>query len=274
MTTFLLWNVQKKDLSGLVVRLVKEHRVGVVVLVERPERDEALLQALRETGRFTRVESHNRIGVYTRLGRSACVRLRPPVDDERMDFWHLCPGGRTDMLLAAVHGLDRVNYGDDRRGLHFQRLTANVGQLERQLNHKRTAVVGDFNASPFETAVAGALGLHAIRMSEVGGRDHRIIMQQRYEFFYNPMWTCYGRGDPSPPATYYFNGSDVYELFWRMLDQVVVRPQMLPYFPERSLRIVRRAGLTSLLTAAGLPNETDASDHLPLVFRIKLREAR
>ena len=46
MTTFLLWNVQNKQLDGHIVRLVAQHRVDVVLLVEHPKPDDALQSQL------------------------------------------------------------------------------------------------------------------------------------------------------------------------------------------------------------------------------------
>jgi hypothetical protein len=67
MAKFLLWNVQKKPLDGLVVRLADEHRVRVVILVERPADDSTPVRALQGAGSFVRIPSWDRFGVYTRF---------------------------------------------------------------------------------------------------------------------------------------------------------------------------------------------------------------
>src|SRR5262249_55601028 len=112
-------------------------------------------------------------------------------------------------------------------------------------------------------------GLHAIRMKAVGGRTSRSVLGTEYPFFYNPMWGCYGRATNAAPATYYWNGSDVHDVFWHMLDQVVIRPEVLPIFPEDRLKILRKVGSIDFLTRSGFPDEINASDHLPVVFELK-----
>jgi hypothetical protein len=113
-------------------------------------------------------------------------------------------------------------------------------------------------------------GLHAIRLTDLNGRKDRNVLGRAYEFFYNPMWRCYGRpGDP--PATHYYYGYEVHELFWHLLDQVVLRPDLLPLFPEKRLRILGEAGGVSLLTERGVPDQATASDHLPVLFAIRHR---
>jgi hypothetical protein len=271
MVTFLVWNVQRKPLEGLIVRLAQQHRVHVLILVERPESDDILLHALQGVGRYRRVESDERFGVYSRFPDSCFIRLLPPVGLDRVDFWQLRPPrGATEILLTAVHGPDRVHYDDDRRELFFDRVVSTVRWAEGRIGHRRTVIVGDFNANPFERSVGGIRGLHAIGVTDINGRNYRTVMDLRYDFFYNPMWACYGGGRNSPPATYYYNGSDVHEVFWHMLDQVVLRPEVLSQFPEHRLRILRWAGPQDLLTPSGLPDERNGSDHLPILFDLKL----
>jgi Endonuclease/Exonuclease/phosphatase family len=276
MATFLLWNVQKKPLDGLLVRLVQEHNVHIVILVERPEADAVLLQALQTqvTQRFTRVPSHERFGVYSRFPLKAFERLSPVVPCDRMDFWRLKrTNADTEVLLCAVHGLDKINNSEARQALFFDRLHEEIKRAEHEANHSRTLLVGDFNANPFEASMGSVSGLHAVRMRSVGGRPFRTVMGVNYEFFYNPMWSSYGQQGDSPPATFYYNGSDVHEVFWHMIDQVVLRPELLPQFPERRLRILRRAGPIDLLTPMGLPGADNGSDHLPILFDLSLRGA-
>ena len=170
MATFLIWNVQKKPLEGLIVRLVQEHDVHIVILIERPESDATLLQALQTqvTQRFTRMPSHTRFGVYSRFPPNAFERLSPPVPNDRMDFWRLRPTtADTEVLLCAVHGPDKVNKADDWRELFFQRVAEQIKWAEGKIDHRRTFLVGDFNANPFEAAVGSVRGLHAVRMSAV-----------------------------------------------------------------------------------------------------------
>lgn len=55
-----------------------------------------------------------------------------------------------------------------------------------------------------------------------------------------------------------------------MLDQIVLRPQALHMFSEKNLRVLTEAGNVSLLSSRGLPDRTNASDHLPVLFKLNL----
>jgi hypothetical protein len=268
--TFLLWNVHNRRLDELVVRLVQQQKVHVLLLVEHPKPAAKLLGRLKTVGAFEAVPSHERFGVYVSFSSSLMTRIAPPVPDERVDYWDVNVSKKNRLLLVLVHGLDIVNNSEEKRGLFFERLARDIEWVESGLGHKSTVVAGDFNANPFDAIVGGARGLHAIRVKDVGGKTTRSVRNQDYEFFCNPMWSCYRGWEKGPPGTHYFNGSDVHEVFWHMPDQVVLRPQALHLFSEKHLRILAEAGNVSLLTARGLPDAAAASDHLPVLFRLNL----
>jgi hypothetical protein len=84
------------------------------------------------------------------------------------------------------------------------------------------------------------------------------------------MWNFFGdaRGD-KPPGTYYRAGSDNVEYFWHTFDQVLIRPDLLDRFESGKLRILTTDGIAGFLRN-GIPNKSNASDHLPLLFKIAL----
>jgi endonuclease/exonuclease/phosphatase family metal-dependent hydrolase len=275
MTTFLFWNVQNKQLDGYIVRLVQEHQVDVLLLLEHPKPDNTLFTQLNHVRQYQRVTTHNRFGVYVSFDSSQMVRITPPTTTagDRVDYWDININKKNRLFLVLVHGLDIINYSEQARSLFFERLRNDVVWIEDndiQVGHKQTVILGDFNANPFEAIVGGISGLHAIRVKEVGGKRNRSISGENYEFFCNPMWSCYKGWEKSPPGTHYFNGGDVHEVFWHMIDQVVLRPQALHMFSEKDLHVLTEAGNNTLLTSRGLPDKGNASDHLPVLFKLNL----
>ena len=265
----LFWNVQRKPLDGVVVRLVEEHDVDFLVIIESAGDPDRLLGPLRGVGDYRQIPSQKRFAAYGKFDPSSVDRLQPPVDNRRMDFWHLTLAGHADASILVVHGLDVRNHSPEERRLFFERLTENVRWIESKVGHKRTVILGDLNANPFDAVVTGATGLHAIRMKEVNGYSRRCVLGRSYDFFYNPMWGCF-RGSEIPLGSYYFYNYGENELFWHMVDQVVLRPEAIPLFPEEQLRILKSAGPIGLLTDRGIPDQKIGSDHLPVLFRLNL----
>ena len=69
------------------------------------------------------------------------------------------------------------------------------------------------------------------------------------DFFYNLMWRAYGHllDSDAGAATHYWMGANARELGWHMLDQVVLRPEESPRFPEHQNRLEVRLDVPILL---------------------------
>ena len=104
---------------------------------------------------------------------------------------------------------------------------------------------------------------------KVAERLERVVQGTAYRFFYNPMWGFFGDRTIGPPGTYYHRSARVAELFWHMLDQVLLRPELMHLLHD--LAILDNIRGQSLVThPGGLPHNAICSDHLPLAFRLEL----
>lgn len=267
MAAFLLWNVDRKPLDGLVQNLVRQYNIDIVLLVEFAFGTSRLSGILPADGLFKR-GSPKRFGVFSRIAHPV-KPLRYPLGS-RVKFWRWLPpsGGRG--LIVLLHGLDRRNYDDSTRRVFFRRVADAVRRDEKLKGHAHTIVVGDFNAHPFESSIVASDGLHAIGVLSVKKGDARKVREAgaATDFFYNPMWRVYGHREhhDAGAATHHWVGSWAHELGWQMLDQVVLRPGEAARFPEERLQIVSKIGGISLLDTQGLPDRQTASDHLPVIF--------
>jgi hypothetical protein len=82
------------------------------------------------------------------------------------------------------------------------------------------------------------------------------------------MWNFLGDAPSGPPGTYFYSGSAPVTHFWHTFDQVLIRPELLINFKDENVSVLTNAGSNSLLDARGRPDTTNASDHLPLLFKI------
>jgi hypothetical protein len=86
------------------------------------------------------------------------------------------------------------------------------------------------------------------------------------------MWGYFGDVTGSPAGTYYYERAEQTMYFWNIFDQVLLRPDLLPYFRSEDLQILTGDGRSSFLSAKGLPDNSIASDHLPVLFKLHLVE--
>ncbi len=274
MAAFLLWNVHRRPtLDGLVERLVVQHQIDIVLLVEYATGLSQLPGLLLANGHtHIRQASPDKFGVFVRATHTFRP-LRHPLD-KRAKLWRWIPPGGQEGLIALVHGYDRRHYSNGTRRLLLRHVHDAIRYQENRLHHKRSVVAGDFNAHPFESAVTSADGLHAMGVRSIRGRGSRRIRGAagRTDFFYNLMWRLYGQqsAHDAGTATHHWMRNQVHEFGWHMLDQVVIRPGETDRFPENHLQVVTRVGGISLLDAAGRPDVAVGSDHLPVVFHWNL----
>jgi endonuclease/exonuclease/phosphatase (EEP) superfamily protein YafD len=178
--------------------------------------------------------------------------------------------GHEQILLAAVHLPSKLYIDEVGHTLECVGLAEAIRETETRANHSRTVLAGDFNMNPFEAGITTAMGLHGVMAKEVAGRGARTVQGASYPFFYNPMWGHFGDTTKGPPGTYYYERADHNVFFWNIFDQVLIRPSLLDVFDNEHLMVLTDDGSDSLLSERGRPDRLAASDHLPLLFRLRL----
>jgi len=119
--------------------------------------------------------------------------------------------------------------------------------------------------NPFEEGVVKATGLHAMMTRATANERFRTVQGREYPFFYNPMWGFFGDRTDGPAGTYHYRPSGHLSFEWNIIDQVLIRPDALPWFKD-DIEIVTRIGETELMDANGRPDKKTGSDDFPLVF--------
>lgn len=153
-----------------------------------------------------------------------------------------------------------------KRGIAIARIVEEIQIQEEKLGIEKTIIVGDINENPYETGCLGASGFHGIPVYKDTMKKYRVIMDESFKMFYNPMWNLLG--DFSfPPGTYYYSGNEVENSFWNVYDQVMIRPCLRGQFVDDELKILCETKKRKLIDANNHPDKK-ISDHLPIVFEI------
>jgi hypothetical protein len=89
------------------------------------------------------------------------------------------------------------------------------------------------------------------------------------------MWSIMGRAEA--PGTFYWEDDDPENPYWHCLDGVLIRPSLLESFRDEDLRvdswITGPAGeKVDLIRRAKLHCKVAYSDHLPILFTLRLQE--
>ncbi len=282
-TNFLFWNVDrntikkntgKEKLEPILGDLARELDLGVIMLAETGGLDQpALLDALQnKTGtRYFEIPSEcKKIRTYALNAKGFTERHA----SKRLSIleW-LSPDGKAN-LLAIGHFFDKISYPNDTdRFMMACEWAGEIKQTEEKLGINRTVFVGDLNMNPFEVPAISASGFHGVSSKRVAKKVFRTIRQKQYPYFYNPMWNLLG-DDNEPPGSFYYRNAGPSDILWNMLDQVMIRPELIPLLKKESIKLITQCNQQSFLTTKAKCPNPNFSDHLPLHFTFEHEKRR
>lgn len=270
MMSFLFWNLGKKHLLDSVAALALNYDIDILMLVENIINPIDILNALNNSSEpsyhYSPCLNCNKVYIFTKFSSNfITIKYETP----RLTIRQLKLPGRIEFLLAVTHFIDKGNYKSSSQHEEAESLAENIREIENDVGHSRTVLVGDLNMSPFDDGVVGARALHGVMSRRIASNVERRVQNKCYSFFYNPMWCLFNDGTRGPPGTYYCSESEHVAFFWYMFDQVMVRPELIDKFNIDSLHIVESDGFMSFLSQRGTPI-ANVSDHLPITFRIEI----
>jgi hypothetical protein len=269
--TFLFWNLKRPRLDVLA-SLVQQNVVDILMLAECPASPSSVLTALNSSvaSYFFVPDKCRKIAVYTRFSEQY---LLPHATGNDFTIGRLALPGRIEILLCVVHFPSKLRQNPVDQTQFATHFGSNVlAPAEVKARHARTLLVGDLNMNPYEDGVVVYNGLHAVMTREIAQKAPRLVNRvESNRFFYNPMWRHFGEQPDGHAGTYYYRNPKARADFWNVYDQVLVRPDLLPFFRDEDLRILNYdARLKVSLLRNRKPDAESISDHLPILLRLSI----
>ena len=192
---------------------------------------------------------------------------------ERMLFYKVSLNS-FDFLLTPIHFPSRIFATTSKQkdiSVHFKNY---IEKVEKE-NNLKSIVVGDFNMNPFEPGMIHHEGFQALPSQNLA--ETKEFYGVPYKSFYNPTWEKYGdytltKGSivRKPSGSYYFENSRDLNYYWYILDQVIMRKELIPHFCFEHFHYVTSIETPNDLLKPDLsPNDEIYSDHLPITFSLK-----
>lgn len=260
---YLFWNINKKDLSIPITKLLSEYQCDFVAFSEMDIDSDLLLRSLTSLNLsyYPITVMCDRIKIFTRFSPEW---IRPLHDSSYYTILKVRHESLGYHIVAVVHFPSKL-YADEYDHMSQARtLKSEIEALEQAENIVQTVIFGDFNMNPFEEGMVNADTLFTVPCRNVASIRSRKIKGQDYSMFYNPMWSMFG-DQHAPPGTYFYSQASIKSYYWHLFDQVIIRPSLTDSFPLDKLKIIYSVKGLSLTNDKGYP---DASDHLPLYFEI------
>jgi len=269
MLTFLFWNLGGRKRLDILANLVQRHAVDILLLAECNIPAGKVLERLNpKKNQFYFVPSGcQKITIFTRFAADFFPQQGGGDD---FTFRRLTlPNRSPELLVGIVHFPSKLRQKQEDQIGYAVGFSRVLNNMEETVGHQRTILVGDMNMNPYEDAVVMATGLHAVMTRKLAERPVRKVKFPSNPYFYNPMWSHFGDGKPTPPGTFFYSTPKQRADFWNIYDQVLLRQELLPYFRNEDLRILHSDGSTSFMKD-DVPDDSVASDHLPILFCLNL----
>lgn len=255
------WNTNKNEkINNYISDIIEENLVDIFVLAEY----EANIEELKQ-----KIKLHNIVieqAITIGCDRITILKRRKDVKPGFQNKYCSMQIIDDKYLLVCLHLPSKLYADELKRGIAISRIVEEIQNYEKNLNIEKTIIVGDINENPYESGCLGANGFHGIPVYKDTMKKYRIIMDESFKMFYNPMWNLLG--DFSfPPGTYYYSGNEVENSFWNVYDQVMIRPCLREQFVDDELKIICATKKRKLIDANKHPDKS-ISDHLPIVFEI------
>ncbi|PDZ04043.1 hypothetical protein CON03_20370 [Bacillus cereus] len=288
---FMFWNVnlstqgddynkRLENIMKVIVETSKEYNLDFILLAEAQKfNTQEMLKLLNYDKEKYRVGIREDILLDT---KQRFVILHT-IDKENVVWQKIEPKRRilstyynlygTKILINLVHLRDKYNYSDKTLDGHARNHAKYIRRLEDEFKIKNSLMVGDFNLNPYQDGMINVDAFNAIMCPNIASKGIRRWSGEEYKYFYNPTWSIFGKqGDGQVLGTYFYNNSSEVDVaYWYMLDQLLLRKDMLDLYKSSSLEIISKVKTIELTNDKGIPNTAEYSDHFPIKFTIEIK---
>lgn len=277
---FLFWNIHKKtSFYQSIGQMAQKYNIDVLMIAELEENEKGnLLSAINGIygkEEFVHIPGYNWKKVLVFAKKGIKIAAFDESGNRICAFKIFSEILQKDIILFPLHFYDKHSFDTEEQNERIGKIKDFIEEVENRNSpdEKMSIVCGDFNLNPFETPMIKTKGMHTVMDKRIAEKGKRTVEGDKYHFFYNPMWGFYGDNGKGGTVcgTYFLNRSHHIELFWHLLDQVVIRPKLMEYFDDDGLEIITQIDENELLlNQNGKIDQTKYSDHLPLKFCINI----
>jgi exonuclease III len=191
------WNINQNTHAGiktLIAMWADAHDLDILVLLECKISDPDLEESLNQINMSNYMASPSFLPkpyfrVFTKFDKAYSS---PVKDAPRIQAREIIEPFVGRFSLVLVHYPSKLHWQEQDQNAGASELGRFVEDLENQVGHDRTLILGDFNMHPFQAGMVQTTGLHATMDKRTALQQSRVVNGREYKFFYNPMWSFFG----------------------------------------------------------------------------------
>lgn len=262
---YLFWNTNKKDVNEIIYSLVKEYTPTILALAEYGKEIGDLAKNINKYTDMSYIATEKfacrvQILIHEKLSQ----RIKHCADHTNYTIKILPYNSYNDYhIVAFVHLPSKMQDNREKNRHLLEQITCKINALADDKNRK-AVILGDFNLNPYEDAMTYLTGCNAVSSKNVAMKISRKDKNEKYFYYYNPMWNFLG-DFKGINGTYYYDKTSDHSRYWNTFDQFVVSPALIKDIDE--IEIIENVGGISLVNKNGVP-DPNISDHYPLYFRL------
>lgn len=256
----LFWNLKQNSNERIIADIIAEQDIDIAVFAEHLQTDFSTVCNFL-SGQYTPYPGYGGCEKITLIAKTTYT-ITVKREQTRYTLYS-CSIGTSTYNLAGIHLPANPNSNADDRKNVIRDIVYDVCELERKSKCKNTIVIGDFNASPFDSELTQKDAFNAVIYKDlINNAEYVQSNNKRYRRFYNPM-VHYISEDTQTYGSFYYSGN-INSLYWYCYDQILVRKPLVSHI--ESLQYAKTIGDKKLIKRT--KPDASISDHLPLIVRI------
>ncbi len=174
----LFWNTGKRPVADLLRDISRRRELDVLVLAETADPIERLVSQLNRDAERVYFSAPDPLAKSVKrplhiLTRLPGDRVRAVQDSDGVMVRQVFPVIGPDFTIVAVHLRSKLFRDQDDQVSGARYVNGDIEKAERQVGHRRTLVIGDFNMNPFERGLVNFDCFHAVMSRDTASRRSR-----------------------------------------------------------------------------------------------------
>jgi len=249
----LVWNINHNKVDDLLSQAAEDEKLDIIVVIEPNSNPGSLIPKINQKKvRFVHnSDSCLHVELYSRFNQP---QIKNIYSSKRTTSWNIEVGLNQELTIIATHFVDKWSNTYEDQIVKIHDLLEEISLIESKLKHRNVILIGDFNLNPYDSIMYAPHQLHAISCRKT---VKRLAIRKNGDVFYNPSWNLFG-DNAGVPGTYYRSTTST--PYWFILDQVLIRPDLIDNFDSSKLKVLSKIGAKKLTSSAGIPIKK-YSDH-------------
>ena len=254
----LFWNLAKHNLSKYIKEILAEQDIDVAIFAEHSGVDFRMLCEKVLNGKYVFIEGYGNCEKI-RLIAKYSIKVSVRREDVRYSISSVSILNQK-YIVAGVHLPAKPYASPSDREIPIQEMLSAIQDVEKEVKHSRTIVMGDFNCSPFDVEMISKNKMNVVLFKKLINKAEIVTCNRRqYKRFYNPIIEYLTEKDESYGSYYYAGNAE--SLYWYCYDQLLVRKALANDI--QNVYFCKRVGNTNLIK--NLRPNSAISDHLPII---------